>query len=207
MRNYVVEFIGTFFLMLAVGMVAINPTPLWFSPIAMGAMVMVMIYAGGQSPVAHYNPAVTLAVFIRGKIQLKEAVFYIIVQVLAAVAVSYIVLYLKGFPTDTPTLKPEAGKAFTAEFLITFALCYVFLNVATSKNSEGNSYFGLAIGFTVIAGAYAVASSSGAFFNPAVTIGQTVIEKNSPDNLWIYLVSQFLAGIAAGLVYRFTNTE
>ena len=84
--------------------------------------------------------------------------------------------------------------ALLAEFLFTFALVYVVLNVATAKGTEGNSFYGLAIGFTVVAGAYAVGSVSGGAFNPAVAVGGSIMNIFAWGNIWIYLVAQLASG-------------
>jgi aquaporin Z len=111
-------------------------------------------------------------------------------------------------PATVTALRPS-GHALAAtavvEFLFTFALCYVVLNVATSKDQEGNSFFGLAIGFTVLAGAFAVGGISGGAFNPAVTLGAAVGGLFAWSTLWVYIVVQAAAGIAAGLTFRALN--
>jgi aquaporin Z len=142
MKKYITEFIGTFFLVLTVGLTG--------NPLAIGAALMVMIYAGGHISGAHYNPAVTLAVLIRGKISTGDALVYIGSQLAGGVAAALIVGIFKELPSEAhQTL--VTSKAIIAEVLGTFALAYVVLNVATAKANAGNSYFGLAIGFTVLA--------------------------------------------------------
>ncbi|MEQ9426006.1 MAG: aquaporin [Cyclobacteriaceae bacterium] len=207
MRNYIVEFLGTLLLMFFVGMVVVNPTPLWFAPMSIGAILIALVYAGGPISGAHYNPSVTIAFWLRGRIGAKDAIIYIIIQLAAAIAVSYLVLYMKGFPDDTQALTPDMDKILIAEFIGTFVLCYVYLSAFTSQKGAGNSYYGMAVGFAVIAGSYALANSSGAFFNPTVSFGQSIIEKSSWDNLWIYLVAQLLAGITAGFTFKFVEEE
>lgn len=202
--KYLVEFIGTFFLVTTIGCTVIDGGAGVIPPLAIGSVLMVMIYAGGHVSGAHYNPAVTLAVFLRGKCPAKDVPGYMIAQVLGAVAASAIVLFLKNNPSV------EAGKvvvanALAAEFLFTFALCYVVLNVATSKNTAGNSNYGLAIGFTVMAGAFAVGPISGGVFNPAVAVGITMLGLSAPANIWIYLVANFAAGAAAATVFKLIN--
>ena len=161
---------------------------------------MVMVYAGGHVSGGHYNPAVTLAVWIRGKCTTSEMPAYMIAQVLGAAAAAFTVLYLKGNP-QVAAAAPDVGRALLAEFLFTFALCYVVLNVATSRGTEGNSNYGLAIGFTVLVGAFAVGGISGGAFNPAVAVGVTLLGLSSWANIWIFLVADFLGGAAAALVY------
>ena len=194
------EFIGTFFLMLTIGMVVINTnTPEFWAPLAIGSMLAVMVYAGGHISGAHYNPAVTLAVFLRKKISLENMLTYFGAQIAGAALAAFVTIYLKGESTALP-IQLEPMKALVAEFLFTFALCYVVLNVATVKSTAGNSYFGLAIGFTVLAGAYAVGSISGGAFNPAVAIGLSILNLSLFSNLWIFIVANLLGGVAAALV-------
>ncbi|MCW2624726.1 aquaporin, partial [Mycobacterium sp.] len=97
--------------------------------------------------------------------------------------------------------------AFVVELLFTFALCYVVLNVATSKHHPNNSFYGLAIGFTVVAGAFAVGAISGGAFNPAVSLGAAVMGMFAWPTLWIYLVAQVLAGMAAGVTFLALNPD
>jgi aquaporin Z len=205
--KYAVEFIGTFFLVGTIGLVVLPPGdagPL--APLAIGSALMVMVFAGGHVSGAHYNPAVTLAVFLRGKCDAKDVVPYWVAQVVGAAAAAGIVLFLKAPPDVTP-LKLVVAKALLAEFLFTFALCYVVLNVATAKGTSGNSFYGLAIGFTVLAGAFAVGPISGGAFNPAVAVGLTVMKFSPIANIWIYLVANLAAGAAAAAAFRAINPE
>ena len=206
MNKYIVEFVGTFFLVLVVGLTVIEPGAGMLAPLAIGSTLMVMVYAGGPISGGHYNPAVTLGVWIRGKILAKDAVIYMIVQSIAGIIAAAVVSYQKGNPVLAP-ISPDIPKALLNEFLFTFALVYVVLNVATSKKSSGNSYFGLAIGFTVVVGAFAGGGISGGAYNPAVATGITVMGLASWSNFWIYLVACFSGGVAAALVYKIVNPD
>ena len=204
--KYLVEFIGTFFLVTTIGCTVISGGEGVIPPLAIGSVLMVMIYAGGHVSGAHYNPAVTLAVFLRGKCPAKDVPGYMIAQVLGAVAAAAIVLFLKKNP-PVEADQPDVIRALVAEFLFTFALCYVVLNVATSKKTAGNSNYGLAIGFTVLAGAFAVGNISGGVFNPAVAVGITILGKSSLANIWIFLVANFAAGAVAATVFKLINPD
>lgn len=206
MRKYIVEFIGTFFLVLTVGFVVLEPGAGILAPLAIGSVLMVMIYAGGHVSGAHYNPAVTLAVWLRGRCPGSDVPLYMIAQVLGGLIASFIVLYVKGNPPVEP-MTLNIAPALLVEFLFTFALCFVVLNVATSKNTEGNSFYGLAIGFTVLAGAYAVGPVSGAAFNPAVAVGISVMGLSVVSNIWIYLAANFVGGAIAALVFNALNPD
>ena len=161
-KKLVVEFIGTFFLVLTVGQVVVgakaDSPAAALAPLAIGSALMVMVYAGGHVSGGHYNPAVTLAVWMRGKCTTSEMPAYMASQVVGAAVAAFTVLYLKDNPEVTAA-SLDVGRSLLAEFLFTFALCYVVLNVATSRGTEGNSNYGLAIGFTVLVGAFAVGGS------------------------------------------------
>jgi aquaporin Z len=201
-RKAAVEFIGTFFLVFTVGMAVATAGPL--APLAIGAVLMVMVFAGGHVSGAHYNPAVSTAVLVRGKMTSNEYAAYVIVQLVAAVAAAAVVGLL-GYDPKTTAAVAGAGKMLIAEFLFTFALAYVVLNVATAKGTEGNSFYGLAIGFTVAAGALAVGSVSGGAFNPAVAVGATVMGLFSWGHIWIYLLANLAGGAAAAYAFRLTQ--
>jgi aquaporin Z len=206
MKKYLVEFIGTFFLVLAIGMAVIDPGAGNLAPIAIGATLMVMVFAGGHVSGAHYNPAVTIAVWLRGRCKACEVPGYFIAQILAAVAAAKLALLFKGCPTIS-AMTPNVGHALVAEFVGTFGLAYVVLNVATANGTAGNSFYGLAIGSTVVAMAFALGGISGGAFNPAVAVGITVMGLAKAANLWIFLAGNFAAAIVAALAFKFINPE
>jgi aquaporin Z len=207
-RKLVVEFIGTFFLVFTVGMVVIDPGAGEFAALAIGSVLAVMVYAGGHISGGHYNPAVTLGVLIRGKVTMSDAVGYWIIQLAAGVVAAAVVMAMKpAMPVEALNGDLDIVPALLAEFLFTFALVYVVLNVATAKATEGNSYFGLAIGFTVMVGAYAVGPISGGAFNPAVMLGGMIMNIFAWGNIWIYVVATLAGGAAAALVFRYLQPE
>ena len=206
MKTYVVEFIGTFFLVLVVGLTVIDPGAGALAPLAIGSTLMVMVYAGGRISGGHYNPAVTLAVWMRGKFDTKDVLPYMVAQVLAGLLAASVVNFLKSRSIVIPS-NPEVINALLVEFLFTFALAFVVLNTATSRKSEGNSYYGLAIGFTLLAGAYAGGGISGGAYNPAVALGITTMGLSSFGKIWIFLVGNFAGGASAALTYRMVNPE
>ncbi len=204
-QKYLVEFIGTFFLVATIGFTVLGGAGN-LAPLAIGSVLMVMVFAGGHVSGAHYNPAVTLAVFLRGKCPAVDVVPYMAAQVLGAVAAATVVLFMKGKP-PAEVANPDILRALVAEFLYTFALCYVVLNVATAKGTAGNSFYGLAIGFTVLAGAYSVGSISGGVFNPAVAVGITIMGLSRLADIWIFLAANFAAGAVAAFAFRFINPD
>ncbi|MEY4385987.1 MAG: hypothetical protein RLY20_1270, partial [Verrucomicrobiota bacterium] len=192
--------IGTFFLVLTIGLVSGD-----LAPLAIGAALMAMIYAGGHISGAHYNPAVTVAAFVRGRCAKPDMLPYIMAQLFGASLAALAASLIKGdggSPDDF-----NIGKTFLAEFLFTFALAYVILNVATAKSTAGNSNYGLAIAMTVVAGAYAVGKYSGGAFNPAVAVGACMMKKLMWQNLWVYLLANTAAGAAAGMVFKKLNPD
>ena len=210
MNKYLTEFIGTFFLVLTIGCSVIGGAPL--PPLAIGAVLMVMIFAGGHVSGAHYNPAVTLAVTMRGKCSPADAGPYIGSQILGAVLAAITTKFLMpaakmAFLAGIPDVTLRIPQALVAEFLFTFALCYVVLNVATAKGTANNSFYGLAIGFTVLAGAFAVGDISGGAFNPAVAVARAMMGLASWANIWIYLIGNFAGAAAAATVFKFINPD
>ena len=198
-RKAAVEFIGTFFLVFTVGMAVARAGTL--APLAIGAALMVMVFAGGHVSGGHYNPAVSLAVLLRRRLTPSEWAAYVVAQVLAALAAAAVVSVLGAAPAH-PLAVAGAGKMLVAEFLFTFALCYVVLNVATSDDNDGNSFYGLAIGSTVAVGAFAVGSVSGGAFNPAVAIGASVMGLFAWSHIWIYLLANFAGGAVAAMAFE-----
>jgi aquaporin Z len=206
MKKYLVEFIGTFFLVLTVGMTVIEPGAGNLAPLAIGSALMIMVYAGGHVSGGHYNPAVTVAVWLRGRCSQADVPGYIGSQIAAGIVAAFVVLGLKGDPFVTPA-DIKVFPSLVAELVGTFALAYVVLNVATAKATSGNSYYGLAIGFTVTTMAFALGGISGGAFNPAVAVGITVMHLAKASHLWIYLAANFAAGALAAFTFRFINPD
>jgi len=204
MPRYPTEFIGAFFLVFTIGMTVTSGSPL--APIAIGVVLMVMVYMGGHISGAHYNPAVTVAILLRNKMPGSDAAGYLVAQLLAAFLASGAVYLLVG-ATFAPAPGPEATnmQALLAEVLFTFALVLVILNVATAKATEGNDYYGLAIGFTLMAGVFAVGGVSGGAFNPAVGTGPIVFQAlfggGSLSDLWLYWAGPLLGSFLAVVVF------
>jgi aquaporin Z len=205
-NKYIAELIGTFFLVLTIGCTVIGTGAGALAPLAIGSALMVMIFAGGHISGGHFNPAVTLGVWLRGKCEAKDVAPYMISQIVGAVLAALAVKFLKGDAAVTP-MQPATVPALLAEFLFTFALVYVVLNVATAKGTSGNSFYGLAIGFTVMVGAFSVGNISGGAFNPAVAVGISVMGLSSWPNIWIYLVAEFAGGAVAAGTFKALNPD
>ena len=204
MRKALVELAGTFFLVLVIGLTVVPPGAGPFAPLAIGAILMVMVYAGGPISGGHYNPAVTIAVWLRGKCDTKDVVPYVAAQVLGAVLATRLVGICKPGGIVS-ALAPQVVPVLLVELAFTFALAFVVLRVATVKKSAGNAYFGLAIGSTVMAAAFAAGPISGGAFNPAVAIGLTVMGLSAAGSLWIFLVANLAGGVLAALAFRLTD--
>ncbi|WP_099020470.1 MIP/aquaporin family protein [Mycolicibacterium palauense] len=205
--RYIVEAIGTLFLVFTVGASVRSGSML--APLAIGAVLMAMIYAGGHISGAHYNPAVTVAALVRGRIDTRQAIGYWIAQFVGGlIGAGAVLAVVPAGQTAATGLSGHAlMAAFVAELLFTFVLCYVVLNVATSKDHPDNSFYGLAIGFTVAAGAVAVGGVSGAAFNPAVMLGGAAMGLFTLPMLPVYFTAQIIAGVAAGLAFRALNPD
>jgi aquaporin Z len=210
MNKYLTEFIGTFFLVLTIGLVVAAESPL--AALAIGSALMVMIFMGGHISGAHYNPAVTLAVLLRGKFTSRDAVPYIIAQLLGAFLAALVSYILTG-----ETFSPAPGGGFSVmaallnEILFTFALALVVLNVATAKGTSGNPTYGLAIGFTVLVGVIAGGAISGGAYNPAVGIGPAIVQALFGGafnvSIWIHVVGPLIGGALAAFVFRVQNPD
>ena len=204
MSRYVTELVGTFFLVLTIGLMVFNGTPM--APIAIGSVLMAMVYMGAHISGAHYNPAVSVAILIRGKMKARDLIPYVTAQLIGAILASLAVMVIVG-DTFAPAPDPDAGLVVVllSEGLFTFALSIVVLNVATDDATAGNSYYGLAIGFTVLASTFAVGAISGGVFNPAVGTGPILVDALAGDGgfdqLWIYWIGPLLGGVAAAGVY------
>lgn len=205
--KYIYELIGTFFLVLTVGMTVLSPDSSGLlAPLAIGSVLAVMVYAGGHISGGHYNPAISLSVYLRGRLSLKNLGFYCLAQIIGAILAAWIVIYLKGTSQIAP-MNFNVGRAFLAEFVFTFALCYVVLNTAYVRLTKDNSYYGFAIGFTVLAGAYAVGPISGGAFNPAVALGITILDISFWSNLWVFLFANLIGGACAAFVFKKAHPE
>ena len=207
-RKYLVEFIGTFFLVFTVASAVLFGSDHGvIAPLSIGFVLMVMVYAGGHISGGHYNPAVSLAAAIRGALDWAQLIPYWIFQVAGAACAALLVAHWAVLP-ELSECPFSLAQVVVGEFIFTFALCYVVLQVATSPKTEGNSYYGLAIGSTVLVGAFAV---GGIFclgaFNPAVAVGLALIKSTCWIGAGIIALTNLIAGICAALVYKFVDAD
>ena len=204
MNKYIIEFLGTLFLVLIIGLSQ--------NPIAIGLGLAVLVYMGAHISGAHYNPAVSLSMLINKQIQLKEFSFYVASQFLGSVVATYLVVLLGNDDFNVVSNTSDISSFFFAEILFTFLLVFVILNVALNKNLKGNQFYGLAIGLTVTAGAFSVGDISGAVFNPAVSFGPSFFsfidpqvvgnDISSSDFFLYYLISGIIGSVVASYLYK-----
>jgi len=209
-RKYLTEMIGTFvFVFAVIGIVVGDTECVAAVAVGIGAALMVMVYASGHISGGHLNPAVSIAAYLRGALPLGDLGPYIVAQLagaLAAFGVGFGLWHDKYSP-GALDLTNSIWPALLAELIFTFALCYIVLHTATSKDSAGNSFYGLAIGFIVTVGVVAVGSISGASFNPAVTFGLMLSGVFAWKFLWVYLIAQVLGGVLAAYAYKATSLD
>lgn len=204
MKKYTIEFVGTFFLVLTIGLSG--------NPLAIGAVLAAMVYMGGYISGGHFNPAVTLGVWLQKKIGGKDVGFYFLAQLLGALVAAGVYHVVRS---DTMAIAPgdgvSGGAAFLVEAIFTFALVSVVLHVALSSKTKGNDYYGLAIGLVLMVGAFAGGAISGGAFNPAVGLGPNLYDFGSLSdhlsNLWLYLAGPLAGGLLAALFFKATTLK
>ena len=204
-HKLIAEFIGTFFLALTICTAAVHGSAGEYAPFAIASTLMVMIYGLGHVSGAHFNPAVTVGVWLRGACEKDEVAPYIAAQVIAGAAAALASANLLIADPSVTALELDMTQTIGAEFLYTFALVFVILNVATSEATAGNGYYGAAIAFVVLAGALTVGGISGGSFNPAVTGALFISGVIEATDLWMHLVPQFVAGVVAVQAFKATQ--
>ena len=204
MKKYITEIIGTFFLVLIIGLTG--------NPIAIGLGLAVLVYMGAHVSGAHYNPAVTLSMYINDQIDIKESGKYVASQLIGSVLAVYILAKLGQDSFSVVSKTKEIESFFIAEILFTFLLVFVILNVALNKSLKDNQFYGLAIGLTVTAGAFSVGDISGAVFNPAVSFGPSLMSFIDPqvvgdsipssDFFVYYFITGITGSVLASYLYK-----
>ena len=202
-RKAVAEALATFLFVLSI-IAAVNSGSA-LTPLAIGIALTVLVYATGHISGAHLNPAVSIGVFIRGGLSIADLVGYIVAQLVGAVLAALVSFAV--WPAASKAVEIDLGKAFVVELIFTLILVWVVLNVATSKDTDGNSFYGLAIGGVVFVGATAVGSISGGGFNPAVALGLSVSGQFDWANLWLYVVAPIVGGAIAAVLFRVLNAD
>jgi len=188
----------------------------FIAPIAVGFIVIAMIYAFGHISGAHFNPAITVAVWIRGFITPIDAAIFILVQLLGALCGSMLAWII----TDTvPFIMPGTdsddgvpqGRCLMAEIIYSFAICMVVINVATTESQRGNFFYGVSIGMTVASGLASVQKISGGCFNPAIgtalSITHSFKDHGTIQYIWIYLLGPVIGAVLAGFSFYVINSK
>lgn len=202
MNKYITEFIGTFLLGTVISFTG--------NPLAIGIALVALVYMGGSISGGHYNPAVTVAVWARGAIDMATARMYILFQIVGGITAAffYSIVHTKFFAV-APTA--ELFPSFLMELVGAFALSYVVLNVATAKKTKDNQYFGLAIGGILLAMAYAGAEISGGIYNPAIALGSILFDfaaiTKAGQTALLYTAAPILGGILAGKLFSLVVKE
>lgn len=207
LKKCLVEFIGAFFLIFTIGCSSFPNGGNAFPPMAIGFILMVMVYAGGHISGGHYNPAVSLAAAIRGALPWKDFGPYIIAQFIGGVLAAFLTSYIVAIPPAAAELTFSITPMIICEFLFTFALCYTVLHTTTSNDTKGNSYYGLAIGAVVLVGILAANGTCYCAFNPAVALGLFAMKITQTKLILITLLTNFVAGAAAAGTYKITNND
>lgn len=207
MKNKLIaEFIGTYLLYTIIAICNLKPGAGMFTPIAVGIGLAALVYSCGHISKAHFNPATTLAYFVAGTHSRSSIFPYLVVIFAAAILGAYTVQILT--PTGSYhdlTLNIDPHRVILAEFIFTFFLMWVILNVAIAQGTAKNQFYGIAIGAVVTSGAYAVGPISFAVFNPAVTLALCINGFLPWDALPLYVLTQAFAALVAGLLFRSMN--
>lgn len=198
-KKLLMEFLGTFFLVLVVAFTS--------NPLAIGAVLVGLVYMGGYISGAHYNPAVTIGLLMANKIEGALAARYIIVQLIAGIVAALVfnVIETTKF-LPSPAVEADMAGAFLIEVLFTFLLCSVILHVAATDKTKDNHYYGIAIGLTLLAIAYVGGPISGGAYNPAVGVSPLLYDFMNFGshflNITLYLLGPVVGGILAGMAYK-----
>tara|TARA_B100000575_G_scaffold90374_1_gene71762 strand:- start:2149 stop:2763 length:615 start_codon:yes stop_codon:yes gene_type:complete len=192
MKKYLTEFVGTFFLVTIIGLSQ--------NPLAIGFGLTVLVYMGAHISGAHYNPAVSLAMLIRKEMDFSNFLKYVFAQILGAFFAAYVVSQMATNMTVQPNLQESVAMILLAELIFTYLLVFVILNVATHPNLKDNSFYGFAIGLTVMAGAYSVGTLSGGVFNPAVSIGPSLVDLITGMGISQHFVLYYLTAPIGGSI-------
>ncbi len=205
-RKYVVEFVGTFFLVMTICMTSGGGLG-HIAPTAAGLMLIVIMYSGFHISGGHFNPAVSLAVYLRGKLNSGDVLPYIVGQFLGGTLAAMLAGFLlssMGIPEASPK-ELDIVPSLIAEVLGTILFVYVFLNLTTIKKTAGNVFYGLTLGCTMTAAMYAFGGVSVGAFNPAIALSLTMASLTSWASIWIFLVANFAGGVLAAFLSQYVN--
>lgn len=205
-RKYVVEFIGTFFLVMCITM-TVGSGFGQFAPLATGLTLIMLVYTGGHISGSHFNPAISLAVYLRGKLNAGDLLPYMVGQFMGSVLAVMLAGFLLGSnEVEEPPMKElDIIPALIAELLGTILCVFVYLNMFTTRRTSGNTYFGIVIGLGYMVSIYMFQSISVGAFNPAVALGFTMADITSWSTIWLYVVANFAGGVLAAFLSQYVN--
>lgn len=197
MKKLVMEFLGTFFLAAIVAFTG--------HPLAIGMLLMAMVYCGGHISGAHYNPAVTLAIYLRGLMSAQQAALYMLAQTIGAACAAFFFNYITAstFAASSHFASIGLEKAFLVELIFTSVLCLTVLVVATTQAVPHNSIFGLAIGGALLCIAFV-----GGIYNPAIALGSAIAEYPHTmvvdiKALLVYIAGPLCSAFLASSLFRY----
>ena len=205
MKNAIVEFIGTFFVAFVVAIAVGGGIAANLAPFAVFAILVACIYAGRHLSGAVYNPAVTVTLWMRGSLQARTLLSFWVAQVAAGVVAALVAKTMPNLALSAQPFAPDMRAAIIVELLFTFLLCFVVLQVATTEKSKGNSYYGVAIAMTVLAGALTVGTVSSAVFNPAVGATLVTLGHLTLPTYFTYVGAQVAGAVLAAGLFKLTN--
>ncbi len=203
MKRLIMELLGTFFLVLTLAITG--------NALAAGLMLMAWIYIGAYVSGAHYNPLVSLAVKLTGRLSWRELVYYWGAQILGGIA-AYTVASAVINRLNIPQPNAELLPAFIFEVLLAFVFALTILVVAVSNKYKDSYIFGFAIGLTLFALATVGGNISGGLFNPAIALGANLagVFKGMPimwPVVFMYVGGGLLGGFLAAHAYRYFIVE
>ncbi|MEM7654703.1 MAG: aquaporin [Bacteroidota bacterium] len=211
MKRYLAEFLGSLFLVLTVGL-SLSADIGVMAPLVMGCMLVGLTYLTGHLSGAHLNPAISVAVLIRGRMNWKEAGWYVLAQLLGGFAAAGLALILvqddafRFAEVVSPPSNATYFQVMLVECLFSFLLVLVHLRVIPNGHQPANAYFGLALGMTFLASMYAARDISVGIFNPATAVGPNIVGAEFHD-FWLYLVGPLLGAVLAAFTANFLEKK
>lgn len=207
LKKCFVEFVGTFFLcftVLCCVLLSANPT---IAALTIGLVLAVLVYAGGPVSGGHYNPAVSLGIFLIGRMGAKKTLLYCVFQIFGAAYAALIAFSLTSVFQLTPATDFKIVPMMVAEIVFTTLLVYVVMFTAVSKRVQGNNYFGFAIGSSVAVGIGAVGTICLTAFNPAVAIALLVANVAVTKVVWCTIIANLIASVVAAVLFRLLTLD
>ena len=186
----------------------------FIAPVAVGFVMIALIYAFGHISGAHFNPSITIAVYIRGFITISDAFIFILVQLIGGfigALCAWLITGIQPYIEPGNKYKDRYGSVFVIEFIYAFAIAIVVINVATTEAQRGNFFYGVSIGMCICAAVASAQKISGGAFNPAVgtalSITNVMRDHGTFKYIWIYWIGPIGGGVFGGLSYYVLNAK